>query len=141
MKEIRIDSISDEDKEVNYFFEEWIPNKLESISINRISINTTGIKIGFYLNSILKAIRFVSKQVYLWCFEINEEELEQIVKSAINSERLTFDRCDIHCSKKINFSATSRYAIKHLDFKNWGSIEDSERKSDWKSDPILFLCY
>ena len=89
----------------------------------------------FYMDSISKAIKSVSKEIYLTCFEIKEIELEQIIKSASNWERLILDFSDIHCSKKLDFGASAKYKINFLSFVSCGS---PDRKTDWKITPSSF---
>ena len=138
IRKIEIDYISDDNKELNSFFQNWVPPKLSLLWVNYPFNTATGIKMGFYIDSISKAIRSVSKEIYLWCFEIKEFELEQIVKFASNWERLIFDFNDIHCSKKLDFSCSIKYKIKFLSFSNCGNICSEDRKSDWKSTPSCF---
>ena len=88
IRKIKIDYISDGDKELDSFFKNWVPSKLGLLWVNHYSNTNTGVKMGFYINSIQKAIKSVSKEIYLKCFKINEWELEQIIKSASNWERL-----------------------------------------------------
>ena len=106
-------------------------------SVSYYGSTSTGIKMDFYINSISKAIRSVSKEIYLTSFEIKEWELEQIIKSASNWERLIFRFSDIHCSKKLDFSVSAKYKIKFLSFCQCGSTPSS-RKSDWMSTPSCF---
>ena len=138
IRRIQIDRISDGNKELNSFFQNWVPSKLDLLSVN-YSYNTyTGIKMDFYIDSISKAIKSVQKEIYLKCFEINEPELEQIIKSSSDWERLILDFWDIHCSKKLDFSVSAKCKIKFLSFKQCGSTGSKDRKSDWKSTPSCF---
>ena len=82
MRKIRIDWVSDRNKKINRFFRNCIPYKLDLLSINFNWINTTGIKLDFYLDSISFANKSVVKEIYLDCFIINETGLERIIKSA-----------------------------------------------------------
>ena len=86
---------------------------------------------------ISKAIKSVQKEIYLECFEIKEPELEQIIKSSSNWERLILRFSDIHCSKKLDFSVYEKYNIKFLSFYQCG-YTSSSRKSDWISTPSCF---
>ena len=88
IRRIKIDNISDGNKELNSFFQNWVPSKIDLLSVNYYSNTLTGIKMGFYIDSISKAMKSVSTEIYLRCFEIKESELEQIIKSASNWERL-----------------------------------------------------
>ena len=137
IRKIKIGCISDGNKELNSFFQNWVPSKLDLFAINYPYSTYTGIKMEFYVNSILKAMKSVSKEIYLSCFEIKEEELEQIIKSSSSWERLIIYSCDIHCSKKLDFSVSAKYKIKFLSF-TWCGHTDSHRKSDWMSTPSCF---
>ena len=77
-------------------------------------------------------------EIYLNCFEIKEPELEQIIKSASNWERLIIDYCDIHCSKKLDFSVYGKYKTKFLSFATCGNTYLGFRKSDWIKTPFCF---
>ena len=138
IRRIDIRYISDGNKELNSFFQNWVPSKIDLLSVNYLWNTRTGIKMGFYIDSISKAIKSVEKEIYLYCFEIKETELEQIIKSSSNWERLILRFCDIHCSKKLDFSGSAKYKIKFLSFASCGNTDYKERKSDWMSTPSSF---
>ena len=138
IRKIQIDSISNGNKELNSFFQNWVPSKIDLLSVNYWSNTGTGIKMDFYIDSISKAIKSVEKEIYLSCFEIKEPELEQIIKSSSNWERLILRFSDIHCSKKLDFGGSAKYKIKFLSFTNCGHTVHKDRKSDWKSTPSCF---
>ena len=138
IRKIQIDQISDANKELNSFFQNWFPSKLDLLWVNYNWNTCTGIKMDFYIDSISKAIKSVQKEIYLDCFEIREPELEQIIKSSFNWERLIFRFSDIHCSKKLDFGVSSKYKIKFLSFYKCGNTDYKERKSDWMSTPSSF---
>ena len=138
IRRIQIDKIPDGNKELNSFFQNWVPSKLDLLWVNYNYNTSTGIKMGFYIDSISKAIKSVSKEIYLVCFEIKESELEQIIKSASNWERLIIDYWDIHCSKKLDFSVSAKYKIKFLGFAECGYTGSKDRKTDWISTPSCF---
>ena len=135
---IQIDRISDENEELNSFFQNWVSYKLDSLSVNHVYNTYTGIKMDFYIDSISKAVKSVSKEIILSCFEIKEPELEKIIKSASNWERLILYFSDIHCSKKLDFGVSAKYKIKYLSFYNCGHTDIKERKSDWITTPSCF---
>ena len=137
IRKIEINHILEGNKELNSFFKNWVPSKLDLLHVNYNYNTGIGIKMDFYVDSISKAIRSVSKEIYLTCFEINESELEKITKSASNWERLIFHYCDIYCLKKLDFSGPTKYKIYYLSFAICGSITPY-RKSDWKSTPSSF---
>ena len=135
---LKLASSQAEIKHSIHFFQNWVPSKLDLLLVNFPHNNSTGIKMNFYIDSISKAIRSVSKEIYLSCFEIKEHELEQIIKSASNWERLIFYFSDIHCSKKLDFGVSVKYKIKFLSFYNCGNTSFKDRKSDWKKTPSSF---
>ena len=137
IRKIRIDYISDGDKELNSFLQNWVPSKIDLLWVNYPSNTPTGIKMGFYIDSISKAIKSVSKEIYLECFEIKEAELEQIIKSSSNWERLIIRFSDIHCSEKLDFGVSDKYKTKFLSFAFCG-YTNSHRKSDWIATPSCF---
>ena len=138
IRKIDINYISDGNKELNSFFQNWVPSKLDLLSVNNWMNTYTGIKMDFYIDSISKAIKSVKKEIYLTCFEIKEPELEQIIKSSSNWERLILRFNDIHCSRKLDFSVSSKYKIKFLSFYNCGNTSFKDRKTDWISTPSCF---
>ena len=138
IRKIKIGSISDRNKELNSFFKNWVPSKLDLLWVNTPLNSGIGIKMDFYIDSISKAINSVSKEIYLNCFEIKESELEQIIKSSSNWERLIFSYSDIHCSRKLDFSVSDEYRIKFLSFNECGNKSSKERKTDWKKTPSCF---
>ena len=138
IRKIKIDHISDGNKELNSFFQNWVPSKIDLLSVNYPKNTPTGIKMDFYIDSISKTMKSVQKEIYLNCFEIKEPELEQIIKSASNWERLIIDYCDIHCSKKLDFSGYGKYKTKFLSFATCGNTYLGFRKSDWIKTPFCF---
>ena len=138
IRRFEIRYISDRNRELNSFLIKWVPSKLDLLLVNYFHNTQKGIKIGFYINSISKAIRSVSKEIYLTCFEIKEYELEQIVKFASNWERLILCYCDIHCSKKLDFSVSGKCKTKFLSFTECGDTDSKNRKADWISTPSSF---
>ena len=137
IRKIQIDYISDGNKELNSFLQNWVPSKIDLLSVNYNRNTDTGIKMDFYIDSISKAIKSVSKEIYIQCFEIKEAELEQIIKSSSNWERLILRFSDIYCSKKLDFSVSDKYKIKFLGFAYCGQT-GPYRKSDWMSTPSCF---
>ena len=132
IRKIRIDCISDGNKELNSFFQNWVPSKLDLLSVNYWSNTLSGIKMDFYIDSISKIIKSVEKEIYLTCFEIKEPELEQIIKSASNWERLILCCCDIHCSKKLDFGVYEKCKIKFLSFVTCGYTKKIENQTGLK---------
>ena len=138
IKRIKIDNISDDDKDLLNFFEYWIPFQLDLLWINYTKINTTGIKANYYINSLCKAITTVTKEIVLDCFEFTEQELEQVLKASFNCERVLIIFSDIHCSKSLDFKISQKYKTKYLSFQAWGRTDCTDRKADWKTDASKF---
>ena len=138
IRKIKIGCISDGNKQLNSFFQNWVTPKLDLLTVNYPYNTETGIKMDIYVYSISKTMKLVSKEIYLGCYEIKESELEQIVKSASNWERLILHFSDIHCSKKLDFSVSDKYKIKFLSFTWCGHADYKERKSDWITTPTCF---
>ena len=138
IRKIEIRYISNGDKELNSFFQNWVPSNLDLLSVNFYSKNQIGINMGFYIGSISKAIMSATKEIYLSCFEIKETELEHIIRSAFNWERLVLYFSDIHCSRKLDFSGSVRYKLKFLSFAHCGDTKYAERETDWKTNPSSF---
>ena len=138
IRKIYIYYISDRNKELNSFLKNWVPSKFDLLSVNYPRKLSTGIKMGFYIDSISKAMKSVEREIYLDCFEIKEHELEQIFKSASYWERLILRFSDIHCLKKLDFGVSTKYRIKFLSFAACGYTNYEERKTDWISTPFSF---
>ena len=138
IRKININQISDGNKELNSFFQNWVPSKLDLLSVKYNRNTDTGIKMDFYIDSISKAMKSVQKEIYLFCFEIKEPELEQIIKSASNWERLILRYCDIHCSDELDFSLSDKYKTKFLSFASCGNTFSPYRKTGWISTPSGF---
>ena len=85
-----------------------------------------------------RLLKSVLKEIYLTCFEIREPELEQIIKSASDWERLILCYSDIHCSKKLDFSVSAKCKIKFLSFAFCGDTSYTSRKSDWITTSSCF---
>ena len=66
---------------------------------------------------------------------MSESDLEEVVKSSCNSERLTLHWCDLKWSRSMDFKCSSTYKIKYIGFNYWGY----NRKTEWESNPSLFL--
>ena len=106
--------------------------------LNRGAINNKGIKMDFYIGSFSKAMKTVSKEVYLRCFDINDSDLEQIIKSSCNSERLIISFSSIYFLRKLDFRVTTKYKIKFLSFECCGGDNTPERVTIWKENYAFF---
>ena len=137
IKRIKIDKVVDQSKDLNNFLDACIPLKLDLLLVNFNPSNNKGIKMSYYLDSLWKAIKGVSKEVYLYCFELIAEELQEVIKSAYNWERLAIGFSSIHCSDALDFNIKSKYNIKFLSFAGCGNSY-SEITTDWKYNPSDF---
>ena len=137
MKKFVISKISNSDSDLASFLSNSVPYKLDLFWMNRSFIsNIIPTKIDFYTESLWEAIKGVSKEIYISNLIVGEKDLEEIVKSSWNWERLVIRYSDIHCSSALDFSTDSDYKTKSLSFYNWGLNEN--RKSSWMTDSSLF---
>ena len=136
IKRLVINKISDSNSDLASFLSNSVPNKLDLFWMNSSYISDAGIKIDFYIESLWEAIKGVSKEIYIVNLIVGEKDLEKIIKSSCNWERLVIRYSDIHCSSALDFSTDSDYKTKSLSFYNWG-YNDS-RKSSWLTDSSLF---
>ena len=114
----------------------WTPDQLEFFAMNRNHKGEIGVKADYYVKALCKMLTVVTKEIYIEWFKIAESDLEQIVKSSCNAERLIIMFCDVSCSTTLDFTTASKYNINFLSFYQWGL--DSRRSSDWMSDPSAF---
>ena len=138
MKQIILSGLEEENKETKYFLENLIPNNIKYVDIISKSINNKGIKVDNYLDSISNAIKSALYYANICYFEINEEGLEKIVKSAFNSAKLSLYYWEIHCSKALDFIVEGKYRINRIEFNGWGNTEAVEIKTDWMTNPSSF---
>ena len=138
MKRIKIDCISDGDRELNRFFQEWMPDQLEYFVLNNTKINAVGVNFKLYTSAFSKKLIGITKECFFEWIEFKEDSLKKIIKSAYNCERLIFNYCDIHCSTALDFHINQMYRIKYLSFQNCGNVMSKERKTDWKTLPNCF---
>ena len=135
IKRLVIKKISESNSDLASFLSNSFPNKLDLFWMNHPYISDVGIKIDFYIDSLCEAIKGVSKEIYIVNLIVGEKDLEKIIKSSCNWERLVIRYSDIHCSSALDFSTDSDYKTKYLSFCNWGN---SSKKSSWKTDSSLF---
>ena len=136
IKRFVIKKISDSESDLASFLSSSVPNKLDLFWMNSSYISDVGIKIDFYIDSLCEAIKRVSKEIYIENLIVGEKDLEKIVKSSCNWERLVIRFSDILYSSALDFSTDSDYKTKSLSFYNWGY--NDYRKSSWLTDSSLF---
>ena len=136
IKRLVINKISESNSDLASFLSNSVPNKLDLFWLNNSYISEVGIKLDFYIESLCEAIKGVSNEIYIANIIVGEKDLEKIVKSSCNWERLVIRYSDILCSSALDFSTDSDYKTKSLSFYNWGY--NVYRKSSWLTDSSLF---
>ena len=112
LKRIAITHLKDNDFNLNLFLSNWVPLNLIFLSINWYYINyTKPTKISFYLNSLTTCLKKVTKEIFLMLFEIDESDLESVVKASCNSERLVLIAWNLKWSRPMDFKCSSTYKI------------------------------
>ena len=109
LKRIKISHLKDSDSNLNLFLSNWVPQNLTYLSINFPFIYYTPIKMSFYLSSLTTCLKKVAKEIFLNLFEMDESDLEAVVKASCNSERLVLFACDLKWSRPMNFKCSSTY--------------------------------
>ena len=137
IKRLVVNKISDSNSDLASFLSNSVPNKLDLFWMNHSYISNDATKIDFYIESLCEAIKGVSKEIYFENLIVGEKDLEKIVKSSRNWERLVIRWSDILCSSALDFSTDSEYKTKSLSFYNWG-YNSKCRKSSWLTDSSLF---
>ena len=135
---IRIDYISEDDADLVSFISDCTPARLQKLIINYFANSKTGIKSKFYADAFSEAARRTTTEVYFQCIDFSAEDLQTVVRSARNAERIVFEYCCIHCSSGLNFGVDLSYKTKYLSFQFWGNTDYEERTTDWKAEPSSF---
>ena len=112
LKRIWISFLKDSDSNLNLFLTNWVPQNLTYLSINfpHINLNKPS-KMNFYLNSLTTSLNKVTKEIFLNVFEMDESDLEAVIKASCNSERLVLRYCDLKWSRAMDFKCSSTYKI------------------------------
>ena len=112
LKRIAITHLKDSDSNLNLFLSNWVPQNLSFLSINYPCIYYhEPTKTSFYFNSLKTCLKKVTKEIFLQKFEMDESDLEAVVKASCNSERLVLCWCDLKWSRPMNFKCSSTYKI------------------------------
>ena len=112
IKKIWISCLNDSDSNLNLFLSNWVPQNLTYLSIYYLCIDCyKPTKMNFYLSSLTTCLKKVTKEIYLRVFEMDESDLEAVVKASCNSERLVLRRCDLKWSRAMDFKWSSTYKI------------------------------
>ena len=112
LKRIKISHLNDSDSNLNLFLSNCVPQNLTYITINYPPIyyrKTT--KMNFYSSSLTTCLKKVTKEIFLELFEMDESDLEAVVKASCNSERLVLFCCELKWSRPIDFKCSSTYKI------------------------------
>ena len=118
IKRIWISRLNGSDSNLNLFLSNWVPQNLTYLAINFPAIDwkkTT--KMNFYLNSLTTSLKKVTKEIFLYVFEMDESDLETVVKDSCNSERLVLYSWDLKWSRPMDFKCSSTYKITTKMFK------------------------
>ena len=112
LKRITISDLNDSDSNLNLFLSNWVPQNLTLLWINYPGIDFNKItKMSFYLSSLTTCLKKVTKEIFLELFEMDESDLEAIVKASCNSERLVLYYWDLKWSRAMDFKCSSTYKI------------------------------
>ena len=138
LNRIRIDNISDADRDLASFLTNCTPVNLKLLTVNWDSNSNIGIKSKFYVDAFSGAAARTTKEVYFNCIDFSAKDLQTVIRAACNVERIVFNFCCIHCSSGLDFGADLSYSTKFLSFQGWGSTKTKERTTYWKDDPSKF---
>ena len=112
LKRIVITHLNSSDSNLNLFLSNWVPQNLTYLSINYPYIDgNKPTKMRFYSSSLATSLKKVTKDIYLQLFEMDESDLETVVKASCNSERLILYWCDLKWSRPMDFKCSSTYKI------------------------------
>jgi hypothetical protein len=87
IKRIKIDKLTNDNSLLNDFFAHCVPNSVELFNLNR-SYHNDLIKTEYYLDSLCRALKGVSKQAYIENLDVSKKALEEIVKASCGCEQL-----------------------------------------------------
>ena len=91
------------------FLTNCIPQNLDYLCLNYDRSNDTAIKMNYYIGSLASAMKKVTKEIVFSWFELNINELEEIIKAGYNSERVVIHYSNLKCSSAIDFAASNAY--------------------------------
>ena len=118
IKRIVITRLNGSDPNLSLFLSNWVPQNLTYLSINDPCIDwKRPIKMNFYLNSLTTCLKKVTKEIFLQLFDMDESDLEEVIKASCNSERLVLKYCDLKWSRPMDFKCSLTYKITARIFK------------------------
>jgi len=113
-----INKISDNDEKLNSFIKYCCPDDTEHFVFNHLHINSNAYNIAYYLDSLARVLKGVTKEVYLENLEVKEQDLQTIIRSSAAAERVTIRWSNVRCSSVLDFSCAREYKTKYLSFYN-----------------------
>ena len=112
LKRIWISHLNGSNSNLNLFLSNWVPRNLTYLAINYPFIDwRKPTKMSFYLSSLTTCLKKVTKEIFLELFEMDESDLEAVVKASYNWERLVLCECDLKWSRPMDFKCSSTYKI------------------------------
>ena len=112
IKRIAITQLNGSDSNLNLFLSNWIPQNLTFLWINYPVVDwNKPTKMNFYSSSLTTSLKKVTKEIFLRLFEMDESDLETVVKASCNSERLVLCYWDLKWSRSMDFKCSSTYKI------------------------------
>ena len=118
IKRVVIIDAKDANSDIKKFFEYCIPANIQYLWVNHYASSNNQIHMKYYINSFLKSIKSVSKEVFIEFFLLTASDLQQIVKASHHVERLVFKSWTIRCSGTLNFKSKST-AWGNLKWASW----------------------
>ena len=115
---IAVDHISDADADLASFLSDCTPAQLKLLAVNYDYNSWTGIKSKFYIDAFSRAAASTTKEVFFCCIDFSAEDLQTVVRAALNTERIVFNWCCIHCSSGLDFGADLSYNTEFLSFQS-----------------------
>ncbi|CAI2362447.1 unnamed protein product [Moneuplotes crassus] len=119
MNRLEIDCIFNEDHTLNNFFKNCSQSSLRLLSLNYNFLGSNGshaLKLKFYQEGLQNLLVNVTKEVYLKNLIVNGSDLNHIVKSCVNTERLTIRYSKIYTCDSLDFSTPSQSKLEYLSF-------------------------
>ena len=111
LKRIAISRLNGSDSNLNLFLSNWVPQNITFLWINYPAFGWNPTKMSFYSSSLIICLKKVTKEIFLNVFEMDESDLETVIKASCNSERLVLCYCDLKWSKPMDFKCSSAYKI------------------------------
>ncbi|CAI2377985.1 unnamed protein product [Moneuplotes crassus] len=113
-KSIHISHFQEENEEINQFLTNSVRHDFDILELNR---SGEELDINFYIESITDALKHVRKEVKLYYFTINAQNLSDIISSIPKlTGTLSFPYCTIDLSD--SFAPTVSSPLSKLSFKN-----------------------